>query len=159
LPTEPLVLPERLDETRFRRACVFLLGGAAFAVDVCQAREVVMLQEFTRVPGAPAPLVGVANLRGSVLPIVEVRPLLGLAPQPIGEGSPAVVLADGPLTAAVAIDQVIGLDWYDEARPLPAADARPCAAFAAGELERRDEPPATLLDASILLAALRRAWA
>ncbi len=159
MPTEPLVLPERLDETRFRRACVFLLGGATFAVDVCQAREVVMLEEFTRVPGAPAPLVGVANLRGSVLPIVEARPLLGLAPQPIGEGSPAVVLADGPLTAAVAIDQVIGLDWYDEARPLAANDARPCAAFAAGELERRAAPPATLLDASILLDALRRAWA
>ena len=54
----------------------------------------------------------------------------------------------GGAELAIACDLVLAAD-----------DARPCAAFAAGELERRGEPPATLLDASILLDALRRAWA
>jgi chemotaxis signal transduction protein len=159
LPVEPLVLPEQLEGARTHRACVFLLGGVPFAVDVRGAREVILLEGWTRVPGAPAPLVGVANLRGNVLPIVEARPLLGLPPRPILEGTAAVVLADGAMTAAMAIEQVIGLDWYDEARPLPERDERPSAVYAAGTLPRGDEPPAILLDPSILLGALRRAWA
>lgn len=159
MPAEPLVLPEQLEGARTHRACVFLLGGVPFAVDVRSAREVVLLEAWTRVPGAPAPLVGVANLRGNVLPIVEARPLLGLPARPIVEGTAAVVLADGAMTAAMAIEQVLGLDWYDEARPLAERDDRPCAVYAAGTVPRGDEPPATLLDPSILLGALRRAWA
>jgi chemotaxis signal transduction protein len=159
LPAEPSILPERAETVRASRACVFVLGGAPFAVDVRGAREVVILDTFTRVPGAPDVLVGVANLRGTVLPIVEARPLLGLPDDVIDEGTPAVVLSDGPLMAAVAIDQVIGLDWYDTARPLPDDDPRPCAAFSAGMLDRDGEPPATLIDASLLLGALRRLWA
>jgi chemotaxis signal transduction protein len=158
LPAEPLILPERVEGARAHRACVVLLGGVPFAVDVRGAREVVIVEGFTRVPGAPSALVGVANLRGSVLPIVEARPLLGLPEEVVGDGTPAVVLSDGALTAAVAIEQVIGLDWYDEARPLADDDLRPCAAFAAGMLDRGDEPPATLLDSSLVLGALRRLW-
>ena len=44
------------------RACVVTLGGRPFAVDVREVREVVMLEPLTAMPGAPAPLLGVANL-------------------------------------------------------------------------------------------------
>src|SRR5215470_2574735 len=42
-----------------RRACVIMLGGRPFAVDVTEAREVVVVDATTSVPGAPAELVGV----------------------------------------------------------------------------------------------------
>ena len=61
-----------------RRACLVRLGGRSFAVEVVEAREVVVLDAITPVPGAPAPLVGVMNLRGTALPVIEARPLLGL---------------------------------------------------------------------------------
>ena len=134
------------------------LGGQAFAVDVRDAREVVMLEPLTAVPGAPAPLVGLANLRGSVLGVAEARPLLGLPSLPVTPGSPALVIAAGNLQAAMPIDRVIGLDWFDAPLPLDANDRRPGAAFAAGLIPHGGDF-ATLLDAGRLLEALRAPWA
>jgi purine-binding chemotaxis protein CheW len=140
------------------RACVVTLGGRPFAVDVREAREVVMLEALTAVPGAPAPLVGVVNLRGSVLGVAEARPLLGLSLRPVTPGSPALVLAVGDLQAAMPIDGVVGLDWFEAPLPLPANDRRPGAAYAAGLVPHAGDY-ATLLDAGRLLDALRAPWA
>jgi purine-binding chemotaxis protein CheW len=121
------------------RACVVLLGGRPFAVDVAQAREVVVIDAITPVPGAPAPLVGVMNLRGAVLPVVEARPLLGLPVRGGGGRARALVVADGERRAAVLIERVLGL-------------------VAGGELPDDSSERATPLDAGALLAAVRRAW-
>jgi purine-binding chemotaxis protein CheW len=75
VPAELALAP---DAALVGRACVVLLGGRPFAVDVTDAREVVVLETTTPVPGAPAAVIGVMNLRGNVLPVVEARPLLGL---------------------------------------------------------------------------------
>jgi purine-binding chemotaxis protein CheW len=133
---------------------VVRLGGRPFAVDVADAREVVVLDTTTPVPGAPAPVVGVMNLRGGVLPVVEARPLLGLPVRPGAER--ALVLADGDRRAAVLIEQVLGLASLDTVRPLAEPDA---AGLAVGHLTSEAGDRATLLDARAVLAALRRSWA
>jgi purine-binding chemotaxis protein CheW len=140
------------------RACVVMLGGRPFAVDVRESREVVMLEPLTAVPGAPAPLLGVTNLRGSILAVAEARPLLGLPTRPVTPGSPALVLAAGTLEAAMPIDRVVGLDWFEAPLPLDESDPRPGAAFAAGLVPHGNDH-ATLLDAGRLLEALRAPWA
>jgi purine-binding chemotaxis protein CheW len=143
---------------RARRACVVALGGQTLAVDVSEAREVVTLDVLSAVPGAPAPLLGVANLRGAVMAVADARALLGLSPRPAAPGTKAVVLAAGGLEAAVPIDGVLGLDWFDA--PLPADDVPPgpLKTFAAGVVPRPGEP-AILLDAVRVLEALRAPWA
>ena len=130
-----------------------MLGDRAYAVDVRDAREVVTLDGYTRIPGAPAPVVGVFNLRGTVLPLVEARPLLGhSAPTPVA-GTSAVVLAARSWRAAVAIDRVLGLDWFDDVTLGPTPSP-----FATGTFAHGDSDTITLLDADRLLAALREAW-
>jgi purine-binding chemotaxis protein CheW len=140
------------------RACVVTIGGRALAVDVREAREVMRLDVIGAVPGAPAPLLGVANLRGTVIAVADARPLLALAPAPVTAGGAAIVLAAGGLEAAVPIDGVLGLEWFDA--PLPADDVAdgPLKAFAAGLVPRPDEPT-ILLDVARLLEALRASWA
>lgn len=136
------------------RACLFRLGGEAFAVDVRYAREVVTLEEITSVPRSPSYVIGVANVRGRVVPILEVRPLLGLPPREAEPGTRFLVLEAAPLLAAVATEGVLGLATFDEV--MPVGDARPQQrnAFAIGFL-RRDEGPAMLLDIPGILEALR----
>lgn len=130
------------------RACVVLLGGRPFAVDVTDAREVVVVDATTPVPGAPPSLIGVMNLRGTVLPVVEARPLLGLPVRTRCDR--ALVVADGERRAAIVIEAVLGLTALDDVQP--AAGDVAAAAVA-------DEPSrATLLDARAILAAIRRAW-
>jgi purine-binding chemotaxis protein CheW len=136
---------------------VVTLGGRPFAVDVRQAREVVLLEPLTAVPAAPSPLLGVANLRGTVVAVAEARPLLGLAPAPVTPGSPALVLAAGELQAAVPIERVLGLDWFDVPQALAPDDAGPATRFAAGRIPHAGDF-ATLLDTSRLLEALRAPW-
>jgi len=58
----------------------FELDGEAYAVPIAMVREVVRVADLTRVPNAPPHIRGVMNLRGRILPVVELRTRLGLAP-------------------------------------------------------------------------------
>ena len=98
-------------------------------------------------------MVGVFNLRGTVLPLVEARPLLGHAARTPVAGTAAVVLAARNWRAAVAIDRVLGLDWFDDITLAPGQGP-----FATGTFGSSDSDTITLLDADRLLAALREAW-
>jgi purine-binding chemotaxis protein CheW len=138
-----------------RRACVVLLGGRPFAVDVTEAREVVALDATTPVPGAPAAVLGLMNLRGGVLPVVEARPLLGLPVRPATGPGRALVLADGERRAAIVIERVLGLTAFHE---VAAAEAPDPVGLIAGALDSETGDRAALLDARVLLETLRRAW-
>ena len=135
------------------RACVVRLGGRPFAVDVTDAREVVLLETTTAVPGAPPSVLGVMNLRGNVLPVVEIRPLLGLPARTASDR--ALVLADGDRRAAVLIETVIGLTTLDSVRPT-ADDS--LSHLAVGEIDVDTGGRATLLDGPAVLTALRQIW-
>lgn len=58
----------------------FKLGDELFAIDVAHVREVLDLSEITRVPTAPPYMRGVVNVRGSAVPVVDLRHRFGLAP-------------------------------------------------------------------------------
>jgi len=55
------------------------LGGELYALPVDTVLEVADLGDVAPVPGAPGAVLGVCNLRGNVLPVIDVRPLLGTA--------------------------------------------------------------------------------
>jgi purine-binding chemotaxis protein CheW len=54
------------------------IGGSTYAMPVAAVREIVRLPEVTRVPGLPAFVTGLANVRGRVLAVLDLRPLLNL---------------------------------------------------------------------------------
>ncbi|MBA7522192.1 Chemotaxis protein CheW [subsurface metagenome] len=56
----------------------FKLGGEVFAVDVSQAQEVLEVTTITRVPKTPEFMTGVINLRGRVVPVVDLRLKFGM---------------------------------------------------------------------------------
>ncbi|MFI5325917.1 MAG: chemotaxis protein CheW [Candidatus Rokuibacteriota bacterium] len=155
-PVTP-VLPAAPDAPPAPRACVFALAGARFAVDVRSAREVVVFDEITVVPRAPRHLVGVANLRGTVMPIVDVRELLGLPESRPGRTLRTLVVRDGAVQAALVVDTVLGLEPFEVVVPADSPTAagmwgpRP---FMAGWIQWAGET-LPLLDVPKILAALR----
>lgn len=136
------------------RACLVSLGGDIFAVDVQSVREVVVFEVITRVPLAPPPVIGVANLRGEVIPLVDVRSLLGIVPRRPQRFTKALVVAGEPGVVAVAIDEVLALEAFDGVTALSDAARKKYGGCAIGFLARG---PAlvTLLDATKLIAAVR----
>ncbi len=72
------------------------VGGASLALPAAQVAELVRPRPFTRVPHAPAALLGVMNLRGQVLPVLSLALLRGEAAEPPGPAARVVVLARQP---------------------------------------------------------------
>lgn len=95
----------------------FRLDGELFAIEVAQVREILELSQITRVPDAPAYLRGVVNVRGSSIPVVDLRAKFGLAAATDTVNSRIVVMEvelDGELTVvgglADAVTDVIEME-------------------------------------------------
>ena len=95
----------------------FKLGDELFAIDVARVREVLDLTEITRVPTAPPYMRGVVNVRGSAVPVVDLRLKFGLDPAPDTVNTRIVVLEldiDGQLAVvgglADSVHEVLELE-------------------------------------------------
>jgi purine-binding chemotaxis protein CheW len=60
------------------RAAIISLGGELFTIDLKSVQEVFIVDSITPVPGMPSGLVGVTNLRGTVIPLLDLRPMFAL---------------------------------------------------------------------------------
>jgi purine-binding chemotaxis protein CheW len=74
----------------------FVLGSEEYAVEVLSVREIRGAQRITRLPDRSSAMRGVINLRGVVLPVLDLRELLGLPPGGNADTSVMVVI-DNPL--------------------------------------------------------------
>jgi chemotaxis signal transduction protein len=146
MTTVPAAVPRAPAQAR---ACLIRLGSALYAAEVRYAREVVVFDEYTQVPLAPPYLIGVANLRGRIMPLVDLRPLLGLEPARATRAVKALVVERDQLTAAFLVDDVVGLEPL-ERLTAPEPDE---GEFTAGRLER-EGGAAVLLDVPRILTAL-----
>lgn len=145
-----------LDSAAAVRACVFSLAGQPFAIDVTQVREVAIFEEWTTMPLAPPHLVGIANLRGDVVPIADARAVLGLAARRgARKVSTLIVEAEG-IEVALVIDGDVRLEAFGGIVTLDESSPQPHARWALGFLPD-GERLVPLLDPGRLLRALREA--
>lgn len=82
----------------------FRLGREEFGVPIETVREILRVDEITRVPHAPPYIRGVTNVRGRILPVVEIRTRIGLPPLEPGPDSRIVVLEVGARTLGLLVD-------------------------------------------------------
>lgn len=86
------------------RLCVLTFGDERLAVDLSHVSEVFEIDSITSVPGMPPALIGVANLRGTIVPIVDLHPSLGLPS--VAAPHYAIVIRQGVQHIGVLIDEV-----------------------------------------------------
>jgi purine-binding chemotaxis protein CheW len=91
MPTDSTGTPEPAAVDRF---LVVALRGGLYGIDSAAVREIVAPLDATRLPGAPAHVRGVVNLRGQLLTVVDVGHRLTGTPAAAGEGSIVVVTAN-----------------------------------------------------------------
>jgi purine-binding chemotaxis protein CheW len=104
-----------VSENQVNLAC-FEVGGRIYALDVTQVREIVRYQEATPLPMAPALIEGVIDLRGSVIPVIDLGRLLGGSTVEATSQARIVVLdADGLVVGLCvqAATDVLSLDVAD----------------------------------------------
>ena len=89
------------------------VGDEVYALPITQVQEILRVGTLTRVPHAPFPVRGVTNLRGYVLPVVDLRVRLGLQPaETTGRHRIMVLHSRGRLIGLLveAVDQVEKID-------------------------------------------------
>ncbi len=84
----------------------FAVGGEEFGVDIQTVKEVIRIGEITPLPRAPAFLKGVINLRGDVIPIIDLRERFGLASEAYSEMTRVIVTEIGEKSVGMVVDRV-----------------------------------------------------
>lgn len=82
-------------DERAGKYLIFLVGVEEYGVRVLKVREIIGIQEFTAVPQMPDHIRGVINLRGKVIPVVDLRMRLGMETEVTPRTCIIVVQADG----------------------------------------------------------------
>jgi len=91
----------------------FLLGGAWYALDLGVVERVVPMAAVRPLPRAPQVVLGAFNLHGEVVPVVDVRRRLGLAPRGFALTARFLVARAGRRRLALAVDEVASVREVD----------------------------------------------
>ncbi len=78
MSTAVMTIPTRTKEERAGKYLAFHLGPEEFGIQVLKVREIMGIQEITAVPHTPLHTKGVINLRGKVIPVVDLRLKFGM---------------------------------------------------------------------------------
>jgi purine-binding chemotaxis protein CheW len=130
----------------------FQLAGQDYAFRIEQIQEIVILAQVTRTPQVPAYVEGVSNLRGSIIPIINLRKLFGLEPKSLDADTRTVVVNVGNRTIGCMVDTVSQVMRIPEEniRPAPETVTANGANYIAG-FARMNERLIILLDIDELL--------
>ena len=79
-------------DANVRQFVIFVCGSEVFGVDMAPVQEIIRVPEVVRVPLGPETLLGLANLRGKVLPIISLRHLFGFDERDNDDASRALVI-------------------------------------------------------------------
>ena len=138
------------------RVLLLRLGEAFLAIESRHVRGVVPVTEVTPVPRAPAHVAGVFHHQGRVLPLVDVRPALGLPAADAGGESLALLLEVPPWFVAAEVDEVVGFEAAKAVAEVrvSGAGSEEIRAIAKGTIEQ-DGRVYALLDAWRLMDTIR----
>ncbi|TXT51125.1 MAG: purine-binding chemotaxis protein CheW [Spirochaetes bacterium] len=125
------------------RILVFELGGQRFAFPTNQVDRVLLSPKIFPLPGTPAHILGVANILGEILPILDLRPLLGMEAALADANARLLLLEHGAVKLGLMADSVEGILEFPESsfHPTPPTLQRSLSRYAT----------LVLLDGTVLL--------
>jgi len=111
-----------------------VLGEERYAIETNCVREILRLKEFTPVPETPDFLLGVTNLRGQIVAVMDLRQFFGIAPQRPTDHSRVIVLGQERVEFGLLADAVheVTLLRIDEIRETPGSVAVGARAYLRG---------------------------
>jgi purine-binding chemotaxis protein CheW len=130
----------------------FRIGEEEYGVDIMAVQEIILVGCITQVPEVPEHVLGVINLRGNVIPIMNLRRRFGMPDQPSDESTRIVVMNLGGRTVGAVVDgvnEVLRLS-HDEISSTPPSLGGAGKDYVLG-LARRKERLLILLDMARLL--------
>lgn len=84
----------------------FCLDDESYGINVMQVQEVLRVTEITPVPGAPDYVLGIINLRGNVVTVLDTRKRFGLSQHEIDDSTRVVIIESGEQVVGILVDSV-----------------------------------------------------
>lgn len=100
----------------------FQVAGQDYAFRIEQIQEIVILERVTKTPQVPDYVEGVTNLRGAIIPIINLRKLLGIEPRPVDSATRTIVVNVGDRTMGCTVDTVSQVIRIPEEQIQPAPE-------------------------------------
>lgn len=88
---------------------IFGVGTGDYAIETASVVEVLRMVALTRLPDAPPWLAGALNLRGRVLPVIDLRARMGFDIPPVELSTPIIIAEDGDVQFGLIADAVEGM--------------------------------------------------
>ncbi|MGC6487034.1 MAG: chemotaxis protein CheW [Planctomycetota bacterium] len=151
---EPARAAAAVGEGQSSQVVSFCLGDEEYGVDIMTVQEIILFGCITQVPEVPDHVLGVINLRGNVIPILNLRRRFGMPDQPAEDATRIVVMNLNGRTVGVVVDgvnEVLRLS-EDEVSPTPQSLSGAGKDYVTG-LARRGERLLILLDMARLLGS------
>jgi len=98
--------PEVTDIDDVMQLVGFVVGDEEYTVPILTIQEIIKPIEYTRVPQTPDYVLGVFNLRGSVIPLIDLRLKFGLEPAKQNDETRYIVMKSGDEVAGFVIDRL-----------------------------------------------------
>ncbi len=139
----------RVNEMQF---VTFTLENEIFGIDVRQAREIIKVNEYTKIPQAPLYIKGIINLRGQITPIVDLHALFGMPPKELTSDSRVIITEVNGETVGILVDSVLGVQRISNENIVPLPDlARKSGDDSIIGIAKRDDKLIILIDIQKLL--------
>lgn len=141
----------------------FTLGSTQFVAPLGDIAEVLALPDVTPVPLAKSWMAGMANIRGRLLPIVNLSEFVGLPPSPLRGRDQKLLVIDQPkLFSGLVVDEVLGIQTFGQRHyePVALSPESPLAIYTHGRFRQNEQiwyvfmPSLLAEDADYLEAAL-----
>jgi purine-binding chemotaxis protein CheW len=113
-----------LESSSATRTLLFRVAERVYGCDIDSVREIVPYRRATRLPGAPAYVQGLINLRGTIVTLLDLGVRLDPMRGPVREGS--IILAEhGARVVGIAVDEVMDVQVIMEEPIAPSVDDAP----------------------------------
>jgi len=118
----------------------FRLDKEVYGIEVMQVQEVLRVTEITPVPGAPDYILGIINLRGNVVTVLDTRKRFGLPPKEIEDPSRIVIIESADQVVGMLVDSVAEVVYlrYSEIESSPNVGNEESSRFIQGVHSRND---------------------
>ena len=119
--TELLPITEKPGETFPGRLEIveFLLSDERYGIEIAFVQEVIPLKEFTDLPCTPSYILGIANVRGQMVSIVNIKKFFELSEKGLTNLNRLIVLEEGLMRFGILADRVLGV------RSVPISEIQP----------------------------------
>ena len=134
-----------LGEERKKRDAVrmlaFSLGDENYCADIRDIKEVVRITGITRVPGIPWFVIGVMNLRGEIISLIDIRHFFGLRQKELTNESRVIVTDVKGESIGIVVDRIKGALYVEEesVQPTLATIKGKLADYTKGQVKSGDE--------------------